>query len=225
MKTIQINKLEQLRQRLDRYRAGLKRHERELAELQESLNDVAGAGGRGAGSSRGMARTSEKASSRLLIKAALGANLQAVRAQLSAGADPNSRDRDGDPVLHLAVLRDGNLSVVRELLKAGAEVDARNESGGTPLIACVRDENLAVVKELVSHGANVNERDQQGDTPLTNAACWGSRNVVKHLLAHGADPDLADGLNVSPSDLARQQGHDAIANLLDRASGRAGIKK
>jgi ankyrin repeat protein len=203
MTAVMQNEIVRLRQMVRQSRARLKRLERERAELEKSLKQV--------DESLGAFANADPAT---LIKAVERGDVRAVREQLKAGADPDVRNADGEPLLLLAVAREGNLSVVRELLKAGATVDATDDAGSTALITCADDDRLAVVKELVKRGADVNARNRQGDTPLTNSAIWGSARVVKYLLERSADPDLPDGLNVAPRELARQHGHKAVLRLL-----------
>jgi ankyrin repeat protein len=151
-----------------------------------------------------------------LIKAVESKKIAAAKFLLDAGADPNSRNSDQQPILHLAVsLAPPSVSLVRALLQARADIDSLDDAGNTALILCVADVNLSVVRALIKHGANVNARNDDGDTPLTNAACWGSRKVLKYLLAHGADIHLADGIGVTAAELARQHGHGAVVELLN----------
>ncbi len=116
----------------------------------------------------------------------------------------------------LAAYKPRNLPVVRELLRRGADPNLSDNEGNTALLVSVRDDELDVVRELVRRRANVNARSQAGDTPLTNAAAWGSYAVSKYLLKSGADPNLADGEEISAAELARQQGHAKIAQMIER---------
>ncbi len=56
---------------------------------------------------------------------------KAVDALLAAGADPDTRDKDGDTPLHSAVWRN-DAKTVTALLAAGADVDAKDGRGRTP---------------------------------------------------------------------------------------------
>ena len=215
--------LERKRDELDRLLRKRRYLERELAVLdryirQQSARAAIRAKGNGRGGS-GLRRRGEP-ESRELMKAVESGNLSLTRACLKAGANPNARSEHGEPLLMLAASRGGSLPIVRELLRAGAQVDATDPSGNTALIACARDEDLPVVVELVENGANINARNLAGDTPLTNAACWGSSRVARLLLRQGADPRLTDGMDLLPVQLAQQQGHRSIVDLLRRRSVR-----
>ena len=195
--------------------------ERQLADLHQEIEHLtarSGAAGPGQGASFSGVRRRQARGLPELVVAVEAGDSQLVRESLRAGASPNGRNKDGEPLLLLAVSRPNNVAVVRELLKAGAEVDLRDRSGNTALISCVRDEELSAVKELVLAGADLNARNDDGDTPLTNAACWGSAKVVRLLLASGADPDVRDGAGLSAMQLAQQQGHRAVGEILRRAA-------
>lgn len=151
-----------------------------------------------------------------LAAAVLQGDLRKVQNHLQSGVNPNWRNSDGEPILLLAVNRSGNEEIVRALIAAGARVDERDRARNTALVTCVRDEDFAMVQLLVEHGAQPDVANKHGDTPLTNAACWGSKRVVEYLLKHGANPLVKDGEDLAPSDIARQQGYEEIADILDR---------
>lgn len=46
----------------------------------------------------------------------------------------------------------------------------------------------------------VNAQDQNGDTALNNAARIGNRSIISQLLEVGADPNIANNVNLKPSD-------------------------
>jgi ankyrin repeat protein len=85
---------------------------------------------------------------------------KAVALLLSAGADPNARDNEGNtPLIDCRLDPD----VALELIKAGANVNARNGSGRTPLMSALKPD---VVQVLLEKGADVLARDQRGKTAL-----------------------------------------------------------
>ena len=65
-----------------------------------------------------------------LIQAAKDGNLQAVQASLSDGADVNTKDKDGQPVLMLAA-DNGQTEIVKLLLDKGADVNVKKTDLGT----------------------------------------------------------------------------------------------
>ncbi|HUW56813.1 MAG TPA: ankyrin repeat domain-containing protein [Planctomycetota bacterium] len=88
-----------------------------------------------------------------------------IEALLTAGANPNIRDKDGKTLLHpAAALPFPNL--MRLLLERGADPDVASRVGETPLHRAVRFGGPEAVALLLSAGAQVNPRDNQGRTPL-----------------------------------------------------------
>src|SRR5262245_14900215 len=59
--------------------------------------------------------------------------LDAVKALLAAGADPNAKDPAGASLLHQAVTA-GQIAIIRELVAKGAKLDAVNKDNLTPLL-------------------------------------------------------------------------------------------
>lgn len=58
--------------------------------------------------------------------------MSSVRLLLAAGADPNSRDVEGNTCLHKASFV-GNYDAILRLVEAKADIDATDSEGGTPL--------------------------------------------------------------------------------------------
>lgn len=111
-----------------------------------------------------------------------------LKALLAAGADPNARDRIGDPTFFEAVI-DSSPHVMLQLpllVTAGANLNARNADGNTVLMLAPR---LALTQELLARGAKVNTQNEQGWTALTFAASHNSLDQMRLLLEHGAEVD------------------------------------
>lgn len=100
-----------------------------------------------------------------LFRAVEGGDTDTVRRLLKKGADPASRDQDGQALSHAA--RDE--AMLRLVLDAGAPVDARNGWGATPLTVAADGGDLGRVKLLLERGADPNARDEAGGTPLAHA--------------------------------------------------------
>ena len=93
-----------------------------------------------------------------------------VRATVSAGADPGTRDEMGGTPLHWAAEMNPVPSVIVALIEAGADSDARADDGLTPLHGAATMNNApSVVAALIEAGADPGARDDGGKTPFDYA--------------------------------------------------------
>jgi ankyrin repeat protein len=107
-----------------------------------------------------------------------------VRLLVTSGADVNSVDWRGEPVL-LRVVR--NAALVEFLLERGANVDASAPSGETPLLKATASGWFDSVKVLVAHGADRNPHHASGQAVWKAAAALepGLRERMLELLRGG----------------------------------------
>ena len=145
-------------------------------------------------------------------------NLEKVRLLVDAGAEVNTRSKQGMTPLLIAASNAGSIEIVRLLLAKGADVNAtrasgttaaaaeapdpndplakrRKHSGGaggyTPLITAASANDLETARLFVEKGVDVNAATRRGDTALHFAAGAGNLAMVKLLLAKGADVNAA----------------------------------
>jgi hypothetical protein len=89
----------------------------------------------------------------------------AFRLFVLAGADVNSVDNDGEPLLHKAVVMSNYTGFVL-LLAAGADVAARDRSGRTAcLVATELGREMSFVHALLAFDADFDAADEIGRTP------------------------------------------------------------
>lgn len=120
--------------------------------------------------------------------------------------------------LHAAVAFD-RTAVVSRLIKMGKRetLDCKDREGRTPLFLAASKGFERCVKMLASAGANVDAKRNDGWTSLYRAAAKGDRRMVKVLIQLGADPSIAaDNRNPSAIDVARDEGHKEIVEILER---------
>ena len=128
----------------------------------------------------------------LLPEAITSGNLEMVRVLLELGANPNTREDPGYPIIERAA-REGNTEVVRLLVDAGADVD-----GSAALSTAIRHGHTEVVRLLVEAGADVNPEDpwtQRSSSFLNDAKWHGNPEIVQILADAGAKGD--EGLTVT----------------------------
>lgn len=114
---------------------------------------------------------------------------------------------------------EGHASLAEALLDAGSHVDGTNPEGRTPLQLASLAGHLPVVNCLLPHRADVTRSaEDDGRTALHRAASRGHVEVVAALLAAGASPLVVDTWNQTGRDLAEQQGHSRLANVLELAA-------
>jgi len=124
-----------------------------------------------------------------------------VKLVLEKGSNVNTRLRDGQTPLHLAVLS-AHKAAAEQLLNHGADIEAKNDTGNTPLL-CAISRNYhgmsgrceEVVQLLLDRGAATETRNgEQGWTALSLAAALGHVGTIQLLLHYDADIE-GKGLN------------------------------
>jgi len=98
--------------------------------------------------------------------AAFAHNVDAVRALLDDGADPNvlatASFATVTPLGTAATF--GAVEVARTLLEHGADTEATADHGFTPLQSAAANGNRALVELLLAHGARKDARNERGET-------------------------------------------------------------
>ncbi|MCB1035079.1 MAG: ankyrin repeat domain-containing protein [Acidobacteria bacterium] len=150
-----------------------------------------------------------------LHKAAAHGRASIVRKLLAAGVPVDVVGiQDRTPLASAA----GDFETFRVLLEAGADVE---RAGGLDRLfdAAVGSDSLETASFLLSRGASIEGEEAKRDygyTPLWTATTLGSYEMVLFLLERGADPSIRPG-GKPLADLARESGHEEVAELLGRA--------
>lgn len=151
----------------------------------------------------------------LLSIAAFRNDQSMVEILLDAGADINSRDKNGLSALHLASLNDQS-PILEELIKRGANIEIKDKYGCTPLMVAANSGKINNVETLLLHGANVHATDEEDATAITAAAQYGYNEIVSLLLKYGADPHKKCKLGLSAIGIAQQTGLKDTVELMEK---------
>ena len=146
-------------------------------------------------------------------------NPEKLKLLITAGADVNKADKDGDTPLYLAA-REGHTECVKLLLDApGIDVNMADKNGNTPLSMAARVDHTECVKLLLAApGIDVNKVDEDGKTPLYEAADDGRLEAIKQLLAApGIDLHKADKDGKTPLATAQEKGYVESARMIQAA--------
>lgn len=95
-------------------------------------------------------------------------NISAVETLLQAGADVDSKDKNGKTALHKAAER-GDSRAVSVLLKFGADMTVEDDKGRNAAHCAVSSYHLDTIKILVEAGADLNCTDREGCTLIHRA--------------------------------------------------------
>jgi hypothetical protein len=144
-----------------------------------------------------------------LLLGAVRGDLDAVKALVERGANPNACDKNGLTTLMFGAWS-GRLDVVAFLVECGAEVNAATPDGRTALLYAAAQGHLEVVKYLVQKGAEVDAVATQPGitptapmtqtTPIMCAKASGHSDVASYLAAQGArDVDIRGVIVVCPA--------------------------
>ncbi|MEP2669199.1 MAG: ankyrin repeat domain-containing protein [Cyclobacteriaceae bacterium] len=130
-----------------------------------------------------------------LLHAIKGNDLEGVRKLLQNGADANSKDGLGTPLLQIAA-EAGYKEIVQLLLANGADPNQMNRVGQVPLAFASRFNHLEIAKLLLESGADPNQTGEHYRlTPLMGAAVGGDKKIGRLLLEAGAQMSATDSVN------------------------------
>ena len=122
-----------------------------------------------------------------LIEAAMNGNVQRVEQLIRSGADVNTIDWLGQPVLIIAVrrvqaTRPGFFEICKLFIENGANVNVQDKHGNTALIAAALGGRNELCQLLINNGADINIVAQYGETALTSAAQNRFKETCKLLI-------------------------------------------
>jgi ankyrin repeat protein len=123
-----------------------------------------------------------------LVVAIMEGHVEAVKAILEGGADPNLRVQGVPPLIHAIIRPTHAVELAKLLLEHGAVLNAASTSNhDTALHRAIAEGSIEAVNFLIEKGMDIEKTDGRGATALLVAAAEGKTKVAGILLAHGAD--------------------------------------
>ncbi|WP_299779426.1 ankyrin repeat domain-containing protein [uncultured Formosa sp.] len=156
----------------------------------------------------------EKFNIESLLESAQNGNLDAIKAAINNGFDPNTRGLENRTVLMFSSFN-GHTELVKTLLDNGATIDLKDTTNRTALMYACTGPFATTVKVLLEAGAQVNLKDNHEQwTPIMFAAGEGQIEVMQLLLDAGADVNALDIDGESSYDFAISNNHEEAAKFL-----------
>lgn len=159
-----------------------------------------------------------------IYEAAKYGRLATVQLLAERGAHIDEASDHGFTPMMVAAERN-HLAIVRYLFERGAAAGAVNDVGKTALHQYIEHsapDAEELPRLLIERGVPLEVHDVVGATALYSASQRGRVRIVRVLLEAGANPNATYRRGFTPLDVARRQGHDAIAALLIEHGGRTG---
>jgi ankyrin repeat protein len=126
---------------------------------------------------------------------------------------------DGVPLIHFAAAN-GEKGAIERLLTSGADIHSQDKSKFTPLHLAALNGKFIAAEFLIKKGADVNAKDEFGYIPLHKAALKGNIHVVELLIDKGSNVFTVGGVYQKPWDLASENGHKDVADMLRKVMDR-----
>ena len=167
--------------------------------------------------------TNKKNVTSLMIACKAMRKKDTIRALLTAGADPNIADADGDTWLHYAAQNYQCSEILQAIIGhcIGVDVNATNKKNVTALmIACKEMSEKEAIDILLNAGADTNIADADDDTWLHYAAQNDqSTEILQAIIVHdvGVDVNVTNKENITALAIACEEmsEKDAIDILLN----------
>lgn len=169
----------------------------------------------------GLFRTERQKVQRALNKAIENQKPDALRAAITAGADVNLGDNEGNWAPLFRAVSGGYEEGVRILLQNGAKPDSGGNGPRTAAMQAARDGNAAVLALLIDAGVDLSAKDAAGFTALHHAAEYGRITTMRLLLERGVDPLAVDNKLNTAADIAEK----SYPRLADFIRGKADLSQ
>lgn len=122
-------------------------------------------------------------------------------------------NRDGDLPIHTAVKNPPPSTILEKIAYNTPDINKLNRDGKTALKIAAERNNYQLVKEVLKYG-DPNIPDRNNSLPLHEAAKHGNVHLVQLLLHKTNDLTVRDNAGKTALDLARENGHESVINIL-----------
>ena len=152
----------------------------------------------------------------VLMAMAGGGNAEVAKILLSAGADVNAANYDGETALIWAAY-EGHAEILKILMSAGANPNAKDKDGSTALMWV--QEHAEIAKVLLDGGADVNAANRWGQNGFDGGSigrtCRSCESVVRRL----ANLNAKDEDGKTALDWAKEKEHSRDCPYFGRGGG------
>jgi len=155
----------------------------------------------------------------LIFKAAGSGDIDALRSLLIKGVDIEWMHKGTGRTALIEATISGHRDAVALLLEHGAAIDHQCSAIGNTSLAWASGNGADdIVRDLIAHGAGLDISSPGSKrTALMDAAQAGHEGIVCQLIDAGANPHLLNFQQKNAWSLASDNGHGAIARILEKA--------
>ena len=116
--------------------------------------------------------------------------------------------------IHLAVARN-QVETVRFLIEKGFDIDERCEYGYTAAHIACKEDSYECLDLLIDNNININDAENQFHFTPLHVACYNNHlRIIQLLIFTGADPSQKDIFNNSTVEIASENGHHDLVQIL-----------
>ena len=148
----------------------------------------------------------------MILHAAITGNVQKFKEAINNGDNVNMKDENGQTIL--SIVSKLRPDLVKMLIKNNVNVNLADDNLITPLHWAVEYDNYEIVEILLQNGANPKALDMLSEKSLHWAAWTGHIKSAKVILKYDIDVMQKNCGGLTPIDLALQQEHYELANIL-----------